>query len=254
MTDHLHPEHDDTELIASGFVDGTLTADEAAQVEASPDTAALAATFATVRTLLGDVAPAPAEARDRALAAALAAFDERGADAPAERAAAVVHLADRRRWPARVLAAAAAVVVLGVIGVSVFRSPDNDKSSGSMATDAARSVLPAGADSAPGTMGVFNVAASPAIAVHSPEELLALAEAKVAPAAGSAPATTVVSGGVAAEDASSVSPALRCLTDSQVFVADILYNGRLAIAARDTVTGVTQAIDEQCTVLAEAAP
>ncbi len=41
---------------------------------------------------------------------------------------------------------------------------------------------------------------------------------------------------------------------TQVFVADILYNGRTAIAARDTVTGVTQAIDEQCNVLAEAAP
>jgi hypothetical protein len=253
MTDHLHPEPDDTELLASGFVDGILTAEDAARVEGSPDTAALAATFTTMRTLVGDVAPAAAEARDRALAAALAAYDERGATAPAERVAAVVHLADRRGWPTRVLAAAAAVVVLGVIGVSVLRSPDSDKSSGPLTTDGATSGLGAGDESAPATMGVFNVAASPAIAVHSPEELLALAQAKVAPAP-STPASTVVTGGVTAADAATVSPAMRCLTDSQVFVADILYNGRLAIAARDTVTGVTQAIDEQCTVLAEAVP
>ena len=61
-------------------------------------------------------------------------------------------------------------------------------------------------------------------------------------------------GGAGGEMMANGSAALQCLTEDQVFVAAIVYAGTPAIAVRDTVTGVTQALDEQCNVLAEAAP
>ena len=76
----------------------------------------------------------------------------------------------------------------------------------------------------------------------------------MAPVAAEAVPATSVAGDAPAAQAVGGSSALQCLVDEQVFIADIVYNGRPAIAARDTVTGVTQAIDEQCNVLAEAAP
>jgi hypothetical protein len=48
---------------------------------------------------------------------------------------------------------------------------------------------------------------------------------------------------------------LRCpLGTHQVFVAEIVWKTTPAVVVRDTVTGVIQAIDDQCTVLAEATP
>lgn len=260
MNDDLHPDPTDTELLASALIDGALPADEAGSAQASPEVAALAEQFTAVRTVLADVPPAPIEARERALAAALAVFEELHSATPAAAAAApaglapVVRLADRRRWPSRVLAAAAAVMVLGIVGVSVFRSPGGNDSA-SQGTELARGEMAAD-QVATATIGAINAPASPAIAVHSPEELAALAEAKLAPTplASSPDTTTAADGEVAGASVGGGSLALGCLDDTQVFVADILYNGRTAIAARDTVTGVTQAIDEQCNVLAEAAP
>jgi negative regulator of sigma E activity len=231
MNDDLHPDPTDTELLASALVDGTATADEAGAIESSPGTATLADEFRTVRALLADTPPARAEAREQALAAALAVFDELSADAPLiaaaqAGAAPVIHLADRRRWPSRVLAAAAAVVVVGVVGVAVFQSPSEDGSSANEGTAMAR------------------------VEAASDE----YAEAKMAPTVADGNPATTVAGEATAGMAGAGSPARECLEGDQVFVADILYNGRAAIAARDTVTGVTQAIDEQCNVLAEATP
>ncbi len=76
MNDDLHPDPTDTELLASALIDGALPADEAGSAQASPEVAALAEQFTAVRTVLADVPPAPIEARERALAAALAVFDE----------------------------------------------------------------------------------------------------------------------------------------------------------------------------------
>ncbi len=255
MNDDLHPDPTDAELLASALVDGTATADEAGAIEASPDTATLAAEFDAVRTLLADTSHAPAEARERAITAALAVFDELQAARPAATPAAapVIRLADRRRWPSRVLAAAAAVVLLGVVGVTVFQSPSDDGSADTASTDLAR--IEAASDQyAEATIGAINAPATPAVAIHSPEELLALAEAKMAPTVADALPATTVAGEATAGMAGGGSPARQCLEGDQVFVADIVYNGRPAIAARDTVTGVTQAIDEQCNVLAEATP
>lgn len=258
MNDDLHPDPTDTELLASALVDGSATADEAGAIESSPDTDTLADEFRTVRALLADTPPAQAEARERAVAAALAVFDELSADtslvaAAQASAAPVIRLADRRRWPTRVLAAAAAVVVVGVVGVTVFQSPSEDGSSATNATDMVR--IEAASDQyAEATIGAINAPATPAVAIHSPEELLALAEAKMAPTAADGSPATTVAGEATAGMAGGGSPARECLEGDQVFVADILYNGRAAIAARDTVTGVTQAIDEQCNVLAEATP
>ncbi|NMD25593.1 MAG: hypothetical protein GYA65_15580, partial [Actinobacteria bacterium] len=49
-------------------------------------------------------------------------------------------------------------------------------------------------------------------------------------------------------------PALACLNEQQQFLADIQYQGIFAIAARDMVTGVTQAITDDCVVLASVGP
>jgi hypothetical protein len=197
--------------------------------------------------LVAAVPAATNAVREAAIAAALAEFDG---------SSNVVSLADRRRWPTRVLAAAAAVVLVGVVGVSVLPdTTDNTKQSSldtqpaieaETANDAVEAAVP---QTAAGEIFALDAA----LAIDDPQQLLELAEPT---ALDVDPANTSASGAPPAAQrvASNNIEALACMTANQVFLADIYFQGMLAIAVRDTVTGVTEAIDGNCTVLARATP
>jgi hypothetical protein len=99
----------DLELEAvSAAVDDLATAEERALVESSPALQADVTTFAGIRARVADVSVPPA-ARESALAAALAAFDQLSSDEPADREHTGSRggggaLAARRRRQYRVLA------------------------------------------------------------------------------------------------------------------------------------------------------
>jgi anti-sigma factor RsiW len=284
--DDLDPLHE----LASAYLDGDISPTERARVEASPELVALVEAFRQVRSELSDVPVAAADTRDAALAAALGEFDgmqSQGGPAPTTQGFAVspvVSLAERRRWPVAVLSVAAAVLLLGVVGIAVLNGRGSDDKSSSAATDAASSqMMPAdslatesvgdGADSkAPvSTIGsITGAGAQVSMLIETPEQLLALqapsdrtlnplpatpltiaTEADTAAPSGGAPEQ---SGTTLAASNFSSSPAISCLSPQQIFLADIQYQGVFGIAARDTVTGVTQAIADDCTVLVSVGP
>ena len=255
MTDHLHPDTEPTneETLASAFVDDQVTPEEAALVQATSNIQAMALSYLTLRAELADTGTSEPAARDLAVNAALAEFDALAA-VPTT-ATAVVHLSTRRQWPTRVLAAAAAVAILGVAGVVVFggndrNSQDNTASrSGDTAVAAESQDVAGGA--APSTIGAINGSADYAAVIDTPQQLHDLA---APPAATPTALTTDENATSAPIDAKYTTPGSQCLSTTQVFLASIVYQGSPAIAARDTVTGVTQAIDEQCRVLVEVAP
>jgi len=265
MTDHLHPEPEPTAeaLLASAFVDGVLTPAEQAEVEQSPDTQALAQSFLEVRGALSAPLVVDDTVRESAIAAALAEFDTLRATpavaASAAPVAPVIALAGRRRWPTRVMTAAAAVMVFGVAGVAVFGGDDSKDSTADDARTMSAEVM-AGNDTA-STIGAINGAASYAIPITDPLQLLELPMPEALPTvagdgstAGVTLDSTTADAAPGGSDAKYALPGMQCLTGDQVFLAQILYQDTPAIAARDTVTGVTQAIDEQCNVLVEVAP
>ena len=259
--------------LASSHLDGDNSQDARAHVAATPQLQALVAAFESVRAQLADVSPAPIAAREAALAAALAAFDEQqvapaASDADLEPAASapVISLASRRRWPSRVMGVAAAVAVLGVVGLGVTQLGGSSDSTSS-ADSAAKSEMAVGgggdevqiesaaesvpAMAPPSTIGSINSAGSVATVINTPADLAALPS----PAANDAdPAAGVPEGSIDQRIASSHGAAVACLSDTQVYLADIFYDGTFGIAARDTVTGVTSAIADDCTVLVSAAP
>jgi len=257
------------QALASAYLDGNLTGVERATVEASPELLALVASMRHAATMIA-VVPSPSAAiRDAGIAAALAEFDVLGTSNPLSTgnplaAGQVVSLASRRRWPTKVLTAAAAVVLIGVVGISVLRSgqdsnsdtvslaPDTKRSDTSVAEGAAGNAQPATASD-----DVVLQSVAPALEIDDPQDLLTLTPAT--PLSADAPtADTTAAAGEATPsperfDSYNVN-ALACMGDTQVFLADISYRGMLAIAVRDTVTGVTEAIDGNCTVLARVNP
>lgn len=262
--DELSPSHE----LASSYLDGQLDADERAQVEATPEMVELVESFRLVRDQLSGVPSAPSQARESALAAALAEFDQRGL--PPRAAAPVVSLASRRRWPAAIMSAAAAVVLLGVAGIAVFGpSSDNDMSSADTsgkerlsevaAADSSAESFEGGAPAS--TIGSVFSSGDVAYVIDRPEQLLTLqpvtengsgggeVSADVTTVPAGAPETTATAAPTATPPLSS-RPGLACLTPDQVYLADILYQNQLAIAARDTVTGETVAIADDCSILA----
>lgn len=278
--DDLTPLHE----LASSHLDADNSPEERAHVAASPELQSLVTSFEDVRARLADVPPAPAAARDSALAAALAAFDElqsEGDASSAPRASApVISLASRRRWPQRAMGIAAAVAAVGVIGVGVTQLGGADSDSTSSAGTSAKefNAQLESADSMPtanlpmSTIGSINSAGSVAVEINTPEELAALPTPMMANdmdvTAGGAAETTAVPDDTQASVETMVSPTARdsetaaysalpgifCLTEDQVYLADIYFQGQLAVAARDTVTGVTYAFADDCTVLASVAP
>ncbi len=256
MTDHLHPDTEPTseETLASAFVDAQVTPEEAVLVQATPLIQAMALSYLTLRAELADTGTSDTAAQDLAINAALAEFDALAAIPAAATATTVVQLATRRQWTARILTAAAAVAVLGVAGVVIFgdnaRNSQNNTASRSGNTAAAEAQDVAG-QAAPSTIGAINGSADYATVIDSPQQLRDL---PTPPTATSTVGTTGGSAPSAPVDAKYSTPGSQCLSATQVFLAGIDYQGSPAIAVRDTVTGVTQAIDEQCRVLVEVAP
>jgi len=266
------PDLDPLHELASAHLDGATSSEERARVHASAELTAIVASFTALRADLADVPPAAAAVRDSGIAAALAHFDELrsaasggvgASDVPA--AAPVVQLASRRRWPAIVMSAAAGLALLGAVGVSVLGSNgSNDESSAvnaskdremSASGDAATETMAANELTPVSTIDSIFSAGEVATVIETPEQLVQLpVPADVAfdevIAGGSASDTGVPQ--VAAESARRA--ALSCLSDTQVFLADILYMGELAVAARDTVSGVTVAITDDCRVLVAVGP
>lgn len=276
------PDLDPLHELASAHLDGATSADERAQVQASPELTALVDSFAALRTELADVPPVAATVRDAGIAAALAHFDELRADGAgatavaASASAPVVQLDARRRWPTWVMSAAAGLALLGAVGIGVLGSggSDSESSATQAAKDADLSIArEAGADtmaaseSVPAsTIGNIFSAGDVALVIESPEQLLELplpgevtydVENDGGTGSGGAESTMVASETVSPEMAPtevSGRPALACLTETQVYLADILFMDELAIAARDTVSGITVAITDDCTVLVAVGP
>ncbi|MDO8361586.1 MAG: hypothetical protein Q7V88_01700 [Actinomycetota bacterium] len=280
--DSLHPHHE----LASAYLDGDLAEVERAQVHASPELTELVASFRTLRSGVADVAPPAASQRDAAIAAALAEFDTLQAAPGADDATAtgqatthiapVLSLAARRKRMYTFISAAAAVLLVGVVGMSVLKnagSGDDESAAVTSSKDFSAESNSAGApaevtgDRVASTIGSIggDQVVTVALQIDDPAGLAALplpaADAdggtqeatadsmSVEPGASDTLGTTET---MLAPTASYFRPAMACLGPNQVFLADIIYQGTLAIAVRDTVTGVTTAIDDNCTVLATA--
>jgi hypothetical protein len=241
-TDHRRAE------LVNAFLDGDLAPDERARVAADPELAAAVAEATRLRQLLAAVPPASAESRERAVAAALAAFDADATDGPGRDDGTVVAIRRRRR-PA-LLAAAAAVVVIAGAGIAIGRRGGGtrhddvaeqtslttaDRAAPS-ATVAAGAVL--GAADAPASASVPTAGTTAPRVVDSPEALAALgAEYAAVP-------------GVDAQDA-----AVTCLGADTAPLAPIIYRGTPALAVRLS-DGTIAAIDPAagCEVLASTGP
>lgn len=252
------------QALASAYLDGDVTSGERARVDAAPELLALVASMRHVATLVAAVPAPTASIRERGIAAALAEFD--GLATGHAEDGKVVSLASRRRFSNAVLSAAAAIVLLGVVGISVLSNDGSNDSSNdrsetaSLETDT-KLADPAAAEDAAGTAdqtvgdGEVMVALEAPIDIADLAQLAALTEP---PAANSSPADTTATAAGDDIDTQRLESfnidALACMGDNQVFLADIYYQGTLAIAVRDTVTDVTEAIDSTCTVLARVTP
>jgi len=205
---------------------------------------------------LADTPPVSVDAREAAISRALDVFD-RMHTAPN-----VVAFPDRRRWY-RPVAAAAAVALLGVVAVGALRGlggSDSDMSSSATVAPEAASAKTAesAADAGAGggavpTINAINQTANVVAAISSDDELRALPTPE-AIVAESAPAET--SGDAATTMyVLTLTFSFDCpLTPEQVVLGEITWQGQVAAAVRDTVTGVTQALDPQCNVLATVEP
>ena len=126
---------DDQLLLASAYVDDDLDPAERARAEADTEVMDEVTRLRAVRDALRDLDPPSAAGRDRAIAAALAAFD--ATPAPV---APPVPLQPRRAWWGGVAAAAAALVVV-VAGAVALRDADD----GDSGADSAAELAPAAA-------------------------------------------------------------------------------------------------------------
>lgn len=196
MTDDLDPSR----LLASAALDDEVTADERAQVDASAALRDEIAIYRDLRDQLRDVEVADG-ARESGIAAALAAFDARGADAvlPTVRAAAVVALGARRQRQSRWLGGAAAAAVFVVLVLVAFNAGTGSDSKMSSATTPAIASLGSAAKSpqteaAPSAAADANAATAAATADTTAASTGATAAAEL-PAPGSA--TDTAAGGSA---------------------------------------------------------
>ncbi|CAN5395303.1 hypothetical protein BH23ACT3_BH23ACT3_14450 [soil metagenome] len=115
--------------LASAYLDGAVTPDERALAEADPEVMELVDQLRAVSSAMRDVDPPAADARERAIAAALTA-----APATTTATAEVLPFTPRRRL-SRVLSYAAAILAVGIVGSVVVTglrgSGDDDISTSS---------------------------------------------------------------------------------------------------------------------------
>jgi hypothetical protein len=198
----------------------------------------------------------------------------------------VVPLQRRTRF-SRVMLSAAAVLLLGgaiVMAFNSFGGSSNEQSSTAdpaakefaidQATAAADTAGEAAGGATPQTINAINGAASAVPALDEPQDLLALAapsalattagtETTAEGVAETSVATTALAAAETVADAV-IAPAARGVVPSfgfdcpleptQTVIMEITWKGAPAVAVRDTVSGVIQAIDAQCTVLASVEP
>jgi hypothetical protein len=202
----FHP--DDTFLRASAYLDGELDAAETARAEADPAVMAEVDLIRALQSELRDVEPFDPRARERAINAALAEFDELTA-------ADVVPFRPRPSYT-RWLGVAAAVVGVGLLGVIVATagSGGDDDDAAEIAFEssaqdlddaqAQRSSLeaPAPAAEAVESGDTAAVLSAGGDAADAPEATVA-AEATMAPAATEAPAATALAADASAESTTS---------------------------------------------------
>jgi hypothetical protein len=276
MTDHSLPQPEPGLLAASAHFDGVADADERALVEGSEELQGLVASFATMKAALNDLPVVPEAELEHTLAAALAEFDTLAAGPAAApfAAPAAPARADHPRWT-RVLAVAAAAVILGVVGVAIAKNGNDSSrqstSAGEKAFDVATTAAAsAGGALAPGTAG--GAASSTIGAITGSADALPNydqpADLRTLPGTEADATATADSGAPVVPAANSGTPGsngqpltgplvfpFTCpLTAQQVFIAEISWKGAPAAAVRDTVTRVTQAIDPQCNVLVSVEP
>lgn len=253
--------------LASAYLDGDVSESERAQVESTPALLALVDELRSLRTGLADVPAAPAVSREAAIEAALAVFDTLHA-APVAPPEPSRSPASRLRW-SRVLMAGAAVAVLGVVGVAALNGTSSNSRSDSAGGNK-EMVTAADAAGAPeATIGQIVGPADAIPQLDSPEQLQGIADATFVDVTGggvsesTAKVGTDTTAGAAnstpAPTAEVALPPLSfsfdcALSASQIILGEIRYQGTPAAAVRDTVTGVTEAIDGQCNVLASTAP
>jgi len=158
--------------LASAYLDNEVTAAERAQVESTPEILALVGVLSRLTAAHASVPAAGHGARESAIAAALAEFDSRKGSSN------VFSLSDRRRWPVRVLSAAAAAVVLGVIGITVLNSgsSNDDATTASLATEPKleASTADESVGAAPAGDAETQIAFVEPVAVDDPQQLLSL--------------------------------------------------------------------------------
>ncbi len=193
-------------LLANAYLDGMLDAAELAAAEADPTVMAEVERLRALQLELRTVEPAGDEQRERAIAAALDAFDSRTGLAAAPLAPATVLPFERRRSSsARWLAVAAAVLGIGVLATVVSRSgfgSSDEESSASL--DNVDNLPPPQARVAPEAAASTEAAAMENVEAPAATEAPALAAAAdaaapmaatEAPAAAEAPATEAPAAG-----------------------------------------------------------
>lgn len=142
---------DDRTELASALLDGTLPEAAAAAARRDPAVMARLAQLEQARDRVGDLPPAPIEAREAMLAAALDAFDTAPAESPVSDLEARRRARGRRRQAPRWLGAAAAVALVlagvGVVAILGQRSGDQDNQASMSAADEATEAGGSGDDS-----------------------------------------------------------------------------------------------------------
>jgi hypothetical protein len=273
MNDEELPINDE---LASAYLDDELDSTERASVSADPEVMATVESFARVRSALSEFEPVAGSAKNAALAAALAEFDALHVAATAAAPVATVTSLQSHRRAYRALtsvAAAVAILAIGVAAISSTRGDDTKSSSevernaapaatiapsagaapqlkaatdtGAAAGTAAPSVA-AASQAGDATAGATTAAPPPVDTKDALIQYAARIEGVAAPSP-QAPTTTVQAG------TSFGSFPASCLTSHQVVLGGpITVKGTAAYAVRDTSTGALQAIDAtDCTVLLE---
>jgi|GEM_PF-2783814 len=276
MNDEELPINDE---LASAYLDDELDPTERAAASADPQVMARVESFARVRSALGEVERVVGSAKDDALAAALAEFDVlRVATTAASPVAKVTSMQSRRRAYRALtsVAAAGAILAIGVAAINAGRGSDSKSSSAveRTAADSAGTAAPSVAD-APKAATALGAPAGTA-APSAAETVAAASQTEDATAGGTMAAPPPIDTtdaliqyaarveGVAAPspqtptttlpaDNSFGSAPVECLTSHQVLLGGpITVNGTFAYAVRDQDNGALQAIDAiDCRVLLE---
>ena len=265
--------------LASAYLDDELDPAERATAAADPEVMATVESFARVRSALGEVGPVAGSAKNAALSAALAEFDGLHIAGAATAPMATVTSLQSRRRVYRALTSVAAAVAILAIGVAVInggRSDDAKTSSVGQLDSAAAGTIASSAAETPALKVATDAGAPAGTAAPSAADTVAAATASnaIAGATTSAPPqidtqAALVAYAASIEQFASPTPQsptttvqgagpfeaapVICLTPQKVVLGGpITVNGTPSFAVRDTSNGALQAVDaSNCKVLLE---